>query len=294
MRIESAVTSISWIPSAAVVGSTKLPFQIGAMHYDDPPPDELKDLDLVVGPEGARFSNDLRAWIEVEDGRIAGYGQGGGGQISNTLFRLGGMRVQVEAVAYPEFRPEPLIGEDFVRFTQTAGGRPGMPAPRLVKDAPFIKIQGPTVWTTLALTIYADGSTGHELVGASPFPRHWIYDADGGLAGKSALIDFKTWYRTATLAHSPWRLQEQEVLAAEAETPLDVGGTALAQLGPGSVLGERASLEQGRRTATVRALTSCRVVSYLAADLSPEDLRELATGHHREGQQEQATKEPRS
>ena len=341
MRIESAVTSISWIPSAAVVGSTKLPFQIGAMHYDDPPPDELKDLDLVVGPEGARFSNDLRAWIEVEDGRIAGYGQGGGGQISNTLFRLGGMRVQVEAVAYPEFRPEPLIGEDFVRFTQTAGGRPGMPAPRLVKDAPFIKIQGPTVWTTLALTIYADGSTGHELVGASPFPRHWIYDADGGLAGKSALIDFKTWYRTATLAHSPWRLQEQEVLAAEAETPLerrlslvimrgggsppkvtkvkagdtilaegeaadeivllldgmvevDVGGTALAQLGPGSVLGERASLEQGRRTATVRALTSCRVVSYLAADLSPEDLRELATGHHREDQQEQATKEPRS
>ena len=339
MRIESAVTSISWIPSAAVVGSTKLPFQIGAMHYDDPPPDELKDLDLVVGPEGARFSNDLRAWIEVEDGRIAGYGQGGGGQISNTLFRLGGMRVQVEAVAYPEFRPEPLIGEDFVRFTQTAGGRPGMPAPRLVKDAPFIKIQGPTVWTTLALTIYADGSTGHELVGASPFPRHWIYDADGGLAGKSALIDFKTWYRTATLAHSPWRLQEQEVLAAEAETPLerrlslvimrgggsppkvtkvkagdtilaegeaadeivllldgmvevDVGGDALASLGPGAVLGERSSLEQGKRTATVRAVTNCRVVSYLAADLSPEDLRELAAGHHREDQREQAAEEP--
>ena len=61
-----------------------------------------------------------------------------------------------------------------------------------------------------------------------------------------------------------------------------MGGAALASLGPGSVLGERASLEQGRRTATVRALTSCRVVSYLAADLSPEDLRELAAGHHRE------------
>ena len=101
MRIESSVTSISWIPSAAIAGSTKLPFELGVTHYDDPPPDELKDLDLVVGPEGARFSNDLRAWIEVEDGRIAGYGQGGAGQISNTLFRLGGMRVQVEAVGYP-------------------------------------------------------------------------------------------------------------------------------------------------------------------------------------------------
>ena len=339
MRIESSVTSISWIPSAAVAGVTRIPFEAGVTHYDDPPPDQWKDLDSVVGAEGARFSNDLRAWIEVADGKITGYGQEGGGRVSNTRIRLAGMRVQVEPVVYPELRPEPIIGEDFVRFIQTTGGQPGMTVPRLVKAAPFVTVQGPSVWTTLALTLYTDGSTGHELVGASPFPRHWIYDASGKLAGKSALIDFKTWYRTATLANSPWHLRENEVLAAEAETPLerrlsrvimrgggpqprvtkvkagdtifaegeaadeivllldgmvevDVGGTALASLGPGSVLGERASLEQGRRTATVRALTSCRLVSYLAADLSPEDLRELATGHHREDHQEQAIKEP--
>src|SRR5215471_4823101 len=339
MRIESSVTSVSWIPSAAITGVTRIPFELGVTHYDDPPPDEWKDLDSVLGPEGARFANDLRAWVDVDDGKITGQGQSGGGHVSNTLVRLRGMRVQVEAVGYPELRPEPVIGEDFVRFVQTAGGRPGVPAPRLVKEAPFVKTEGPTVWTTLALTIYADGSTGHELVGASSFPRHWIYDADGKLAGKSALIDFKTWYRTATLANSPWHLRENEVLAAEAETPLerrlsrvimrgggpqprvtkvkagdtifaegdaadeivllldgmvevDVGGTALASLGPGSVLGERASLEQGKRTATVRALTNCRLVSYLAADLSPEDLHELAAGHHREDHPEQAIKEP--
>ena len=332
MRIESSVTSISWIPSAAIAGVTKIPFELGVTHYDDPPPDEWEDLDSVVGPEGARFANDLRAWVDVEEGRIVGHGQGGGGRISNTLFRLGGMRVLVEAIGYPDLRPEPVVGEDFVRFTQTAGGRPGMPTPRLVKDVPFVKTQGPAVWTTLALTIYADGSTGHELVGASSFPRHWIYDANGSLAGKSALIDFKTWYRTATLARSPWHRHENAVLAAEAETPLErrlslaimrggsqprpakvkagatilaegdaaddiilildgmveveAGGTALAKLGPGAVLGERASLEQGRRTATVRALTDCRIVSYLAADLSAEDLRELATGHHREDEQQ--------
>jgi hypothetical protein len=331
MRIESSVTSISWIPSAAIVGATRIPFEAGVAHYDDPPPDEWKDLDSVIGPEGARFANDLRAWIEVEDGTIVRYGQGGGGRISSTLFRLGGMRVLVGAVSYPELRPEPVADADFVRFTQTAGGRPGMPAPRLVKDAPFVKTQGPTVWTTLALTLYADGSAGHELVGASPFPRHWIYDADGKLAGKSALIDFKTWYRTATLTRSPWRRQEHAVLAAEAETPLErrlsqvimrggagpkpgkvkagtaimtegeaadhivlvldglvgveAGGTPLARLGPGAVLGERASLEQGRRTATVRALTDCRIVSYLAADLPAKDLRELAADHYREDQQ---------
>jgi len=51
------------------------------------------------------------------------------------------------------------------------------------------------------------------------------------------------------------------------------------------VLGERGPLEQGRRTATVRALTDCRIVSYPAAALLPEDLRELATFHHREAEQ---------
>jgi hypothetical protein len=34
------------------------------------PPDEWKDLDSVVGPEGARFANDLRAWVEMDNGRI--------------------------------------------------------------------------------------------------------------------------------------------------------------------------------------------------------------------------------
>ena len=221
MKIESSVTSISWIPSAAIAGVTRVPFEAGVTHYDDPPPDRWDDLDSVLGPEGARFANDLRAWIEVEDGHITGYGQGGSGRISNTLFRVAGMRIQVEAVGYPELRPEPVVGAEFVRFGQTAGGRPGMPAPRLVKGAPFVKTEGPAVWTTLALTLYADGSAGHELVGASSFPRHWIYDADGKLAGKSALIDFKTWYRTATLGRSPWRSHENAVLAAEAETPLE-------------------------------------------------------------------------
>ena len=329
MRIESSVTSISWIPSAAIVGVTRIPFEAGVTHYDDPPPDEWTDLDSVVRPEGARFANDLRAWIEVQDGRIAGYGQTGAGRVSNTLIRLAGMRIQVEAVAYPELWPEPVVGPDFVRFTRTAGGRPGMTVPRLVKDAPFVTTQGPAVWTTLALTLFADGSTGRELVGASSFPRHWIYDADGKLAGKSALIDFKTWWRTAAVAGSPWHGQDQAVLAAEAETSLErhlsqiimrsggakptpvkvkagatilaegeeaddvvlvldglveveADGTELVRLGPGTVLGERASLEQGRRTTTVRAVTNCRIVSYLAADLSPEDLRELAAGRHRE------------
>ena len=100
MKIESSVTSISWIPSAAIAGVTRVPFEAGVTHYDDPPPDHWTDLDSVLGPEGARFANDLRAWIDVHDGRITEYGQTGGGRVSNTLIRVAGMRVQVEAVVW--------------------------------------------------------------------------------------------------------------------------------------------------------------------------------------------------
>jgi len=80
------------------------------------------------------------------------------------------MRVLVEAVGYPELRPEPVTGEDFVRFTQTAGGRPGVPAPRLVKDAPFVKTEGPTVWTTLALPSTPTARPGMSLWAPVPSP----------------------------------------------------------------------------------------------------------------------------
>ena len=129
MRIESSVTSISWIPSEAIAGMTRIPFEAGVTHYDDPPPDEWKDLDSVLGPEGARFANDLHAWIDVEDGRIVRHGRAGAGRVSDTLVRLGGMEVLMEAIGFPDLRPEPVAGDDFVRFTQTAGGRLAFPHP---------------------------------------------------------------------------------------------------------------------------------------------------------------------
>ena len=77
---------------------------------------------------------------------------------------------------------------------------------------------------------------------------------------------------------------EEIVLVLDGMVEVEAGGTELARLGPGVILGERAFLEQGRRTATVRALTDCRIVSYLTADLPVKDLQELAAGHYREDQ----------
>ena len=211
MRIESSVTSVSWIPSAAITGLPRVFFEHGVTHYDTPPPHEWTDLHSVLGPVGARFANDLRAWIEVHDGKITAFGQHGGLHFNSTVVRLGGMQIAVKAVGYPELKQDPVVGAGFVRFTQTAGGRAGIHAPRFVHVAPFAKIQSPTVRTTLALTIYADGSVSRELVDASSFPRHWIYDADRQLAGQSALIDFKSWYRTTTITRSPWNGHDRMV-----------------------------------------------------------------------------------
>ena len=81
----------------------------------------------------------------------------------------------------------------------------------------------------------------------------------------------------------PWTADDL-VLVLDGLVAVETGGTELTQLGPGSVLGERAGLEGSRRTATIRALTDCRIVQYHAADLLADDLRQLASGHHREDQ----------
>ena len=46
MRIEKAVTAVTWIPSEAIEGMPKLPFELGITHYDPPPPDRIGEGDL--------------------------------------------------------------------------------------------------------------------------------------------------------------------------------------------------------------------------------------------------------
>ena len=52
-------------------------------------------------------------------------------------------------------------------------------------------------WTTLSLTIHADGRVELRLVGATSFPRHWVYDHSGRLVAKTGFIDHETWWREA-------------------------------------------------------------------------------------------------
>jgi hypothetical protein len=90
-----------------------------------------------------------------------------------------------------------------------------------VNRPPFVQVSAPSAWTTVELTLHADGRQEIELAGASPFPRHWLYDGDGALSRKSGMIDFKDWYRTAFGKHSPWGDEDSAAVATEVETALE-------------------------------------------------------------------------
>lgn len=330
-RIERCVTSVTWIPSEAIQGLPKAPFSLGAAHYDDPPPDTIDDVASLAASDRCRFANELRAWIDVEDGRIVGAGHAGCGHLGSTTVALLGMEAEFEAVALPDLRDEPVETDDApgaVRFQQTAGGKTGIPSPRFVRRAPFMQLRAPTAWTTLALTMRSDGSSDFEVAGASAFPRHWVYDHEGHLAAKTGVIDFNTWYRESHGVATPWGDEDSPALVAEVVTALErelsrtimrdgthpaideldigdlltvqgepgdemfvlldglcdveVDGEVVADVGPGAVLGERALLEGGVRTSTLRATTPVKVARVGEVDIDPDRLYELRTHHHRE------------
>jgi hypothetical protein len=325
MRHERAVTTISWIPSEAIQGMPKLPFELGIGHYDEPPPDRLDEGDLERLRDDDRFreANVLRGWVEVEDGKIVDAGYSGDAYVGSTTFRFGPKAVVVPGVAFETLRSEPERTDGSVRFVQTVGGRAGFPAPRRVSGRPLFRIRSATAWTTLALTIDADGSSEHELVGASPFPRHWVYDDSGQLVQKSGTVDFKSWYRESHGGNTPWGEEDSPALVAAAESELEralsrqlmtsgakldrrrlkegeqlveqgeettdvflvldgvlaveIDGEPVAEMGPGTIVGERAALEGGKRTATLRASSPTHVAVFQPDTLAPYHLEELAS-----------------
>jgi hypothetical protein len=327
-RFESSVTAISWIPSEAITGPSKIPFELGVTHYDEIPPDHLEDLEALRTSDRFREANELRAFVEVEDGRIVDAGHLGRGHIGATTDRVGPAAVRFPAVHLPDIQAEPEIGATSARFVQTVGGRMGLPTPRPVPHKPFVQFWPSIAWTTLALTINADGTSSHELVGASPFPRHWIYDRDGVLVQKTGLVDFTKWFNNSFGDRTPWGEQDSPAVVAAAESALErslsgaiMGGGAkptirkvaegenlvrqgepgtevylildgmfvvevddkpVGEIGPGAVVGERAALQNGTRTATLWARTAGRVASVPHDALDPDALGTLAAAHHRE------------
>jgi hypothetical protein len=69
-----------------------------------------------------------------------------------------------------------------------------------------------------------------------------------------------------------------------------VDGTKIGELGPGVVVGERALLEEGRRTATLRAVTDCVIATAAKDQIDRDSLARLAQLHHHEDTDMQGTR----
>jgi hypothetical protein len=331
VRIESSVTAVSWVPLDCVEGGQRLQFHVGAAQYDDPPPRHLDDLGSLLAAGRVRLANQLQGFIEVDAGRIVGHGQSGQGHVGATgqaarSVLEGGREatapavVGFAAVALPELRPDPEVGDGWVRFGQTAGGLLSVGMPYRPTPAASPRLAAPAAWTTLALTVHADGSSEQALTGASPFPRHWVYDHAGRLVATSGVVDFTGWQADAWDPFTPWGGRDAPVRATAVETALEqqlsrvivdsaphwlrlrrgaalveqgdpghelyllfdgllaveIDGRTVAELGPGAVVGEVALLEGGRRTATLRAVTSCRVAAVPGDRIDRATLAELA------------------
>ena len=65
---------------------------------------------------------------------------------------------------------------------------------------------------------------------------------------------------------------------------VDVDGEEIANLGPGALIGERAVLEGGSGTATLLAVTPCKVAEARKVELDLDKLAEVSEGHRREEQ----------
>jgi hypothetical protein len=328
MRIESSVTSVSWIPSEAITGLNRLPMDLGIGHYDPAPPDHVDDetLDRLKEADRLRAANRLAAWIEVEDGEITAAGYSGRAVVGSTTGGIGPAKVTFPGIGFPVLQADPVIENGVARFVQSVGARTGAPLPRRIDRPPYVRLTGPTTWVTLGLEIGVDGSVRHEVVGASPFPRHWIYDDSGSLVEKSGVVDWSEWTRVHDHDRSPWGGVERAAVMSEVETEMerqlsgqlmgrkpsirklsageslttqgepgdelylvldgmfdvDVDGKVVAEIGPGAIVGERAVLEGGTRTSTVRATTAAKVAAVGAAALDTGDLTEVASGHRRE------------
>jgi hypothetical protein len=221
MRVESSVTSLSWIPSEAVAGVMKAGFATGISHYDSPPAAQLGDLVALRDADAFRFANVLHAWAEFDGSGVADCGGQGGVMMGATTVRVGPMDATFAAVPMPDIQRPPEIAEGSVTFTQTAGGRTALPMPRRISKPPFVRLQSPLVWTTLRLTLRADGTSTAELSGASPFPRHWVYDQTGALTLKAGVADWSSWIGQPSWSATPWGDEDSPVIVAAAETALE-------------------------------------------------------------------------
>jgi CRP-like cAMP-binding protein len=95
------------------------------------------------------------------------------------------------------------------------------------------------------------------------------------------VIDAKPRFRRLQAGRTLVRQGEQGqelFLLFDGVLQVEVDGQPVTQVGPGAILGEMALLQEGRRTATLRAVTPCRVAVVPRDQIDRAALEEIARG----------------
>ena len=222
---QSSVTSLSWIPSEAIEGRTRLAFDSGSPTTTIRRPTALGDLERAAGRGPVPLRQRARGPGSTSDeaGRITDCGyerrrpdgrhDGQRSAAAATVF---------QAVALPDIQREPERGDGWVRFVQTAGGRTGLPAPRRVRRRAVRPVAG---------TAGLDDAVAHPAcrrttrVRARPAPA-----GSRGTGSTTPTASCRTspaspTSRTGTASrsasHSPWGDEDSEALVTAVESALE-------------------------------------------------------------------------
>lgn len=225
MKVESHAISLSWIPAESVAAWLRHGLEVGLTDGGTPPLAALPDVAAVqrLRPDDRfRSANVLGGYAEFDDAGAAtawGYAEGPGGVVGSTTVRLPHTGATFGGYGFPTLREEPVVEDGLVHLVQTFGGRCGVPLPSTEGDGPVLW-QAPIVWTTLTLTLRSDGTADVAMPGASAFPRHWVYGADGTITLRGGLTDQAEWLRAALTHRTPWGAPQSRTVVTASEQAL--------------------------------------------------------------------------
>ena len=161
-------------------GRTAAGLRLGITHYDPPPPDRGHGLGGAAARPTASASptsSGLRS-PSTEGGGSSTAGTRAAGSWGRPWCNLGPSSTVSRPSNCPTSSTSPSAATAGCASSRPAAAAPVCPHRGGSGVSPFVQWQAPLVWTTLSLTLHADGRTEYALIGASRFPRHWVYDAD--------------------------------------------------------------------------------------------------------------------
>ena len=174
-------------------------------------------------PTGSGSRTCCAAWIEVEDGRIvgAGYADDSGGSMGATTVRSATKEATFAAPGCPTSSGHRRSRARPLRFVQTVGGRTALPAPRRVNRPPFVQFQAPLVWTTLELTMHADGRSEFAMSARARSRGTGSTTTRASSRPRPASPTSRTGSATSFGKHTPWGDEDSPALVTAVETALE-------------------------------------------------------------------------